>query len=76
MNETGEITKMENIKNLYSQVTDKGKVLETLAKEFKVKVTTIKTNWLSSSSVPDGNQDKVIEIMQNAIALENENKSA
>lgn len=72
MNETGEITKIENIKNLYSQIIDKGGIQEVLSKEFKVKVTTIKTNWLSSSSIPDNHQDKVIEIMQKAISLQNQ----
>ncbi len=71
--ETKEISKIDNIKYLYSQLKHKGKFIEAVAPTFEITPLSLKNNWVSGFiSVPTHHQDKFIELLQNAIKLQNE----
>lgn len=67
---------IENIKALYEQIESKNKFFELIANEFKLEPSSIKTNWFSNWSIPKKRRERVIEILQKTIALQNENVKA
>ena len=61
-----------NIKNLYDQVDNKFDFIILLSKEFKIKPSSIRTNWFSTFySVPDKHQKRVVQLLQNTIKSQN-----
>ena len=62
----------ENIKELFDKIENKYKFILLLSKEFKIKPSSIRTNWFSTFySVPDKHQKRVIELLQNTIKSQN-----
>ena len=61
-----------NIKNLYDQVDNKFDFIILLSKEFKIKPSSIRTNWFSTFySIPEKHEQRVIELLQNTIQRQN-----
>ena len=61
-----------NIKNLYDQVDNKFDFIMLLSNEFKLKPSSIRTNWFATFySVPNKHQTRVIELLQNTIQRQN-----
>lgn len=68
---------IENIKILYNQLHDKVAFVQLVAKEFDNKPQSIANNWFSRFwSVPDVHQPRVVELLQNTIANQNQKVSA
>lgn len=66
-----------NIENLMAMIKQgkKHTAISAIADHFDMAFTSVKTAWLSKSggySVPDDKRDKVIEILQNTVRLQNE----
>lgn len=59
--------KNENIKKLYAQVLDKNSFAKMVAKEFNRSESSIKTNWLSTGSVPDYAEKRLHELLINTL---------
>jgi len=65
-----QLTKIDNIKNLWNQLEHKGKFMDMAAKEFDRSKKTLMKWWFSSYgdwSVPVEFQDRTIELLQNTI---------
>ena len=61
-----------NIKNLYDQIENKFDFILLLANEFKVKPSSVRTNWFATYySIPEKNKPRVIELLQNTIKSQN-----
>lgn len=83
--ETQEITKEQNIFNLYDQLLNngsKGKAITFISELTGVRKSTIKGNWFSDREIPlyllNDHQDKVdaiIDYLQKQIALQNESET-
>ncbi len=57
-----------NIKNLYSQITDKKSFINECANHFRIKPISVKNNWFSSMfNVPDEHEATLIQMMQRQI---------
>lgn len=70
-------TMIENIKTLYQQIDDRRAVVVSIAEEFGLKPISVANNWFGSYwAIPDRHQERVAEILQNAIRIQNENTSA
>lgn len=76
MDKSEELTLIDNIQLMYGDVKEKNKMFQVIAKEFSLAPISVKTNWFYSWSIPPDNQARVVEIMQNIIATQNEKKSA
>lgn len=80
MENTTEITKIDNIKNLWQQLGNSGEKTEfilLLASETGKSPNTIRQHWLSNAgfwSIPEDEQDRVIELLQKTIAIQNTSK--
>lgn len=62
-----------NIKNLYSQITDKKSFINECAKRFGIKPISVKNNWFSSMfNVPEEHRVYVIDMMQKQIFIQNQ----
>ena len=69
------MTKIDNIIDLYGQIEKKTDFLKAVADECDRKPNTIRTHWFSSAnfySIPEEFQDRIIELAQNTIKLQNE----
>ena len=63
---------VKNIKQLFPQIENKYEFILLLSNEFKIKPSSIRTNWFSTFySVPNKHQDRVIELLQNTIQRQN-----
>jgi len=61
-----------NIKSLFNQIENKFEFILLLSNEFKVKPTSIRTNWFSTYySIPKKHEAKVIELLKYAIKQQN-----
>lgn len=61
-----------NIKALFDQVENKHEFIILLSKEFKRKPATIRTNWFATFySVPEKNEERVLQLLQNTIKQQN-----
>jgi len=57
-----------NIKNLYSKVTNKRELTLLVAEHFNLSPSSVRSHWFSGFyQVPTKHQDKLIRIMQNYI---------
>ena len=57
-----------NIKNLYSKVTNKRELTLLVAEHFNLSPSSVRSHWFSGFyQVPSKHQDKLIRIMQNYI---------
>jgi hypothetical protein len=67
------LTKIGNIKNLYSQIEDKKAFRSAVAEEFNVAESTVRTGWFSRFEIPEkyNMQDSLIKFMQNYILINN-----
>ena len=62
-----------NIKNLYSKVTNKKELTLLVAEHFDLNPLAVKNHWFSGFyHVPTKHQDKLIRIMQNFIKVESQ----
>lgn len=62
----------KNIRELYAQVEKKHVLQEVLATEFGLETMSVKNNWFGPIyGVPKKYRERVIEILQNTIALQN-----
>lgn len=71
-----EITLMDNIKEMYRDVGLKVPFLTALAAHLDRSVHTLNTHWFARFwAIPESEQVKVVEFMQNWIANKNEENS-
>lgn len=64
------ITKIDNIKNLWKEINQKSKFMEIVANDLGKSKKTLRVYWFSNYgdwAVPDNHQDRVIELLQNTI---------
>ena len=65
------ITKIDNIKNLWSQLSNNGAKTEftlLVAEDLKKSPNTLRNHWFSVFwQIPEKHQDRVIELLQNTI---------
>jgi len=69
-----EITKIDNIKELYSKIVKKGDFIKLVADECNRKPNTVRTHWFSSAnfySIPKDFQERIIFLAQNTINAQN-----
>jgi|TARA_R110001599_G_scaffold165527_1_gene354932 hypothetical protein len=63
---------VKNIKQLFPQIENKYEFILLLSNEFKIKPSSIRTNWFSTFySVPDKHQKRVVQLLQNTIKNQN-----
>lgn len=68
---------IENIKNLYTEIQDKTAFLLMASKDLKRSPKTLRNHWFSNTgfwSIPEEKQARVVELLQNTIAKQNETK--
>ena len=64
--EINSIVMMENIKKLYKEIEDKKGLICAIAKEFKMREVSVRSNWFCRFwTIPEYRIDRTIEIMQN-----------
>lgn len=68
--------KIDNIKNLYSQIEKKKRkdFIEKVAKEFNISLSSARSNWFSRFDIKDAFgilHDRLIKFMQNFIKQQN-----
>ena len=63
-------TMIKNLKNLYSQVIEKNKVVEILAREYDLSEETIKTNWFSKYLIHERYHKRIHEILINTLSAQ------
>lgn len=65
---------MKNIDNLYSRLIAENKniLISTLAKEYGISETSVRTNWFSSGKVPEHCKARVHELMINMLKSQGE----
>lgn len=62
------MNKIDNIKILYEQITQKGKFVELVSKEVGKAFGTVNTHYFKGGwSIPEDEQDRIIELAQNTI---------
>jgi hypothetical protein len=59
--------KMNTIEIALAQVKNKSKLCRTIAEEFKMQPTSVRTNWIYNLSIPSENLDRVLEIINDTI---------
>ncbi len=70
---TETITKNETIQNQYQSLDNKADFIREVAKELKKKPGTLKNHWFSCFfSVPTAHEDRVIEMLEEKISLQNQ----
>ncbi len=66
---------IQNIKNLYAQIDKKVDFLIELANDLDKSPNTMRNHWFGNFwSIPEEYQERVVELLQNRIALQNESK--
>lgn len=68
--ETKEITLIDNIKNLWPEISHKTSFIELVAEDLDKAPSTLRQHWFSNTgfwSVPEEYQARVVELMQNRI---------
>lgn len=66
------MSKIDNIKNLYSQIHKKTKFIAEVANEFNLNPQYVRGHYFAAFwSITDDKQDKIIEMLQNKIAEQN-----
>lgn len=65
------MNKIDNIKFLYDQVIDKKDLIEKVAQEFGVEISTVRTGWIARWEIPKKYQvqERLITFMQTYINL-------
>lgn len=64
------MTKIKNIQDLYKQLNHKGDFIKLVADDFGLSPLYVKNFWFCKSgywSIPEKNQDRVVELLQNTI---------
>ncbi len=71
------MTKLENIKNLYSKIKEKPIFHQLVASEFNVKEVTVRVGWFYKFDLPSKYklQENLIKFMQNYIIQQSKHKS-
>lgn len=63
------ITKIDNIKDLYSQINKKTKFIQEVANDLNLNPQYVRGHYFSAFwTIPEDKQDRVIELLQNKIA--------
>lgn len=66
------MSKIDNIKDLYSQINKKTKFIGEVAKELDLNPQYVRGHYFSSFwTIPDDKQDTIISMLQNKIAEQN-----
>ncbi len=71
-------TKEDNVKNLYSQVTNKTEAIKAVADACSRRPNTVKTHWLTEAglwSYPIEFEDTIISVLQNIIKNQNSTRT-
>ena len=69
------MNKIENIRSLYNQISKKTAFIAMLAKDLGLNPQYVRSHYFSSFwTIPEKYQDRVIELLQKTIRLQNESK--
>lgn len=69
---TEAITKNETIQSLYQKINDKSQFIKDVAKDLDKKPGSLQNHWFSRFfSVPESHEDRVIEMLEDAIEKQN-----
>ena len=56
---------IDNLKDLYSRITDKKKFIKLCSDDFKLPEHSIRSNWFSTWRVPEAKQERLHTLMIN-----------